>query len=94
MVVQPSGKRAIQDPAEDTPPIGSQGGEPPAFLPVFLCFHLACIPSSALDHGLSVSAAYDFLPNSYLTTQPLLCILKAVSKCRQTPVLGGFADID
>ena len=35
MAGQQPGKRAIQELAEDTPPIGSKGGELPAFLPVF-----------------------------------------------------------
>ena len=35
MAGQQPDKRAIQELAEDTPPIGSKGGEPPAFLPVF-----------------------------------------------------------
>jgi hypothetical protein len=35
MAGQQLGKRAIQVLAEDTPPIGAKGGEPPAFLPVF-----------------------------------------------------------
>ena len=35
MAGQQLGERAIQELAEDMPPIGSKGVEPPAFLPVF-----------------------------------------------------------
>lgn len=45
--------------------------ESPAFLPVFLGSRLACFPSSTRCQGMSFPSASRFLPNSYLTTEPL-----------------------
>ncbi len=43
MAVQPSGKRAIQALAEDTPPVSLQGGKPSLSALYFFC------PGSCLD---------------------------------------------